>query len=297
LRSLRVDFPAAPLVMKAELIFDARALLGKGALWHEDRLLWIDIEGCTVNRFDPRAGRNESWPVGQRVGTVVPRAGRGELLVAVHRGLGILDPATGLLELFADPAGGRPEMRFNDGKCDPCGRFFAGTMGLEKPRAPGTLYRLDPGRTITPVLTGLGTSNGLAWSADQRTMYFIDTPTYEVSAFDYDPDTGAMTNRRPAVKFPSDGPGRPDGMVIDADGNLWVAMYEGAGVLGCDPRTGRVIARIDVPARKTTSCTFGGPELRDLYITCARTEGEPHTGALWIAHPGVCGVPALAFGG
>jgi sugar lactone lactonase YvrE len=208
--------------MQAELIFDARALLGEGALWHDGRLLWVDIEGQTVNRFDPGTGRNESWTVGQRAGAVVPCAGRTELLVAAHRGVGLLDPTTGRFEIFADPEGNRPEMRFNDGKCDPRGRFFGGTMGLEKPRAPGSLWRIDPDRTVTRMLSGLGTSNGLAWSADARTMYFIDTPTHEVSAFDYDPDTGAMTNRRAVVRFPSGGDikARPDGMVIDADGNL-----------------------------------------------------------------------------
>jgi sugar lactone lactonase YvrE len=231
------------------------------------------------------------------VGTVVPRRDRPELLVGAHRGVGFLDPATSGFELFADPERGRPELRINDGKCDPRGRFFCGTMGLEKPRAPGSLYRIDPDRTITRMLTGLGTANGLAWSHDQRTMYFIDTPTREVSAFDYDPDAGTMTNRRPSVKFPSDTGVRPDGMTIDADGNLWVAMYEGACVLGCDPRTGRIIERIDVPALKTTSCAFGGTDLRDLYITCAHTDGEPHTGAIWVARPGVRGVPAFAFAG
>jgi len=283
--------------LRAELIFDAHAELGEGALWHDGRLLWVDIEGCAVNRFDPARGLNESWAVGQRVGTVVPRARRPELLVALQRGLAFLDPTTGRCEIFADPEGGNANLRFNDGKCDPRGRFFAGTMGLTKPRAPGSLWRLDPDRSFARVLTGLGTSNGLAWSHDQRTMYFIDTPTMEVSAFDYDPDTGAIANRRTAVKFSAEGTARPDGMTIDADGNLWVAMYEGAGVLGCDPRSGKVFARIDVPARKTTSCAFGGTDLRDLYITCARTEGEPHTGALWVARPGPRGVPAFAFAG
>lgn len=281
--------------MKAELIFEANALLGEGALWFQDRLLWVDIEGCTVNRLDPRTGVNEAWNVGQRVGTVVPCRRRAELLVAVQRGFGFLDPTSGELALFADPEAGRDDLRFNDGKCDPRGRFFAGSMALTKPRGPGTLFRLDPDFTITRLLTGLGTSNGLAWSADQRTMYFIDTPTYEVSAFDYDPATGAMTNRRTAVKFPRENSARPDGMVIDADGNLWVALYEGSGVVGCDPRTGRIFAKVEVPALKTTSCTFGGPNLDELYITCARHDGEPHTGAIWIARPGVRGVPALAF--
>ncbi len=288
--------------MKAELFFDARAALGEGALWWKDRLLWVDIESGTVNRLDPRARANESWNLGQRVGTVVPRAAGG-LVAAAHRGIGILDTTTGGFAIFADPAGGREELRFNDGKCDPRGRLFAGTMGLVKPRAPGALYRINTDRTFAEVLGGVGTSNGLAWSADEATMYYIDTPTLEVSAFDYDAETGAISNRRPVVKFPG-GQGRPDGMTIDADGNLWVALWAGAGVVCCDPRTGGILDRVDVPASQTTSCAFGGPELRDLFITSARhglseeaLKTEPDAGGIFVCRPGVRGVPAFAFGG
>lgn len=283
--------------MQAELIYEADALLGEAPIWHVDRLLWVDIERHRVNRFDPVTGRNESWDIGQYAGTVVPCARPGRLLVGAHRGIGLLDTETGVFTIFVDPEGGRPELRCNDGKCDPRGRFFVGTMGLQKPRVPGSLFRLDPDHACTRVLTGLGTSNGLAWSHDERTMYYIDTPTYEISAFDYDPDTGEMVNPRPVVRFPRDVSARPDGMTIDADGNLWVAMYAGGCVLGCDPRNGEIFARIDVPAVNTTACAFGGPELRDLFITCARKEGERHAGAIWVARPGPRGVPAHVFGG
>ena len=155
---------------------------------------------------------------------------------------------------------------------------------------------------MTPLLGDLGTANGMAWSHDLRTMYFIDTPTMEVGAFDFDIGSGALGSRRTAVRFPA-GAGRPDGMTIDAEGNLWVAMYEGGCVQGCDPRTGRIFARIDVPASRTTSCAFGGPELRDLFITTAggddpalRTR-EPDAGGLFVAQPGPRGVAAFAFAG
>lgn len=281
--------------MQADLIFNAQAELGEGALWHEGRLWWVDIEGCTVNRFDPSTGRNRAWHLGQRVGTVVPRQ-QGGMVAAVHRGIGILDIVSGDFSIFTDPEGGRDELRFNDGKCDPRGRFFAGTMGLTKPRAAGSLFRVEADRTVTRVLTGTGTSNGLAWSRDDRTMYYIDTPTLEVSAFDYDPDTGAMTNRRAVVRFDA-ADGRPDGMTIDTAGNLWVALYDGSGVVCCDPRTGRTLERINTSASKTTSCAFGGPDLRDLYITSAQAADEPESGGLFVCRPGVQGVPAFSFAG
>ncbi|RME68807.1 MAG: SMP-30/gluconolactonase/LRE family protein [Verrucomicrobia bacterium] len=289
-------------MITAELALDAKAELGEGALWHDGRLLWVDIEGCAVNRFDPVSGRNERWAIGQRVGTVVPRR-VGGLVLAVHRGIGILDTETGRFELRCDPAGGREELRFNDGKCDPRGRLFAGTMGMTKPRVPGTLYRIEPDFSFAPVLEGTGTSNGLAWSADESTLYYIDTPTLAVSAFDYDPDTGAISNRREVVKFSGD-EGRPDGMTIDADGNLWVALWGGSGVVCCDPRTGRVLEKVEVPALQTTACAFGGPELRDLYITSARIgldeaalAERPFSGGIFVARPGVAGVPAFTFAG
>ncbi|BET66100.1 hypothetical protein ASA1KI_10180 [Opitutales bacterium ASA1] len=288
--------------MKAELILDARAALGEGALWHEGRLLWVDIEGMSVHRFDPVAAADEVWNIGQRAGTVVPRR-RGGLVVAAHHGIGFLDTSTGRFEVEYDPEGGRPELRFNDGKCDPRGRLFAGTMGLTKPRVPGSLFRLDPDGSIDRVVSGTGTSNGLAWSHDGATMYYIDTPTLEVSAFDYDSERGALSNRRPVVKFQGDR-GRPDGMTIDAAGNLWVALWGGWGVCCCDPRTGAVLERVDVPASQTTSCAFGGPDFGDLFITSARhgldeeaLRAEPSAGGLFVCRPGVTGVPAFEFAG
>lgn len=288
--------------MKAELVLDARATLGEGALWHDGRLLWVDIEGCLVCRFDPRNGRNESWNVGQRSGTVVPRAAGG-LLVAVQQGIGRLDPATGAFAVFVEPERGRDDVRFNDGKCDPRGRFFAGTMALTKPRGKrGALFRLDPDGAITRVISDVGTSNGLAWSHDEQTFYFIDTPTHEVSAFDYDAESGAISRRRAAVRFADEQ--HPDGMTIDAAGNLWVALWGGWGVVCCDPRTGKILEKIEVAASQTTSCAFGGPDLQSLYITSARNgldaatlRNQPAAGGIFVARPGVRGVAAFAFAG
>lgn len=282
--------------MHAELILDARAMLGEGALWHDERLLWVDIEGQAVHRFDPARGTNESWNLGQLVGTVVPRAAGG-FVVGVHHGVGVFDPVSGKLKIIADPAGGRAELRCNDGKCDPHGRLFVGTMGITKPRAPGALYRIDPDWRITTLVEGTGTSNGLAWSHDRRTMYYIDTPTRAVSAFDYDEATGAIEGRRTVVRFDGDEPGRPDGMTIDADGRLWVALYDGGTVVCCDPADGRHLERVSVPAKKTTSCAFGGADLRTLFITTARQPDMPQSGGIFAVQPGATGVPAFTFAG
>jgi len=282
--------------MNAELALDARASLGEAALWHEGRLLWVDIDAGTVNSFDPARGANESWSLGQMVGTVVPRA-CGGFIVGAHRGVGVFDPLTAQFKILADPAGGRSDMRCNDGKCDPRGRLFVGTIGLHKPRPPGAVYRIDPEWRATPVIDGTGTANGLAWSLDRRTLYFIDTPTREVSAFDYDEATGAITGRRAVVRFGDDERGRPDGMTIDASGRLWVALYEGGAVVCCDPLSGAILERIEVPASRTTSCAFGGPDLADLFITSGRAPTEAASGGVFVVRPGVSGVPAFVFSG
>jgi len=282
--------------MNAELAHDSRASLGEAALWHEGRLLWVDIDAGTVNRFDPVRGTNESWTLGQMVGTVVPRASGG-FVVGAQRGVGVFDPLTAQFKIIADPAGGRAEMRCNDGKCDPRGRLFVGTIGMHKPRPPGALHRVDSDWRTSVVVEGTGTANGVAWSLDRTTMYFIDTPTREVAAVDYDEASGRIANRRAVVRFGDDEPGRPDGMTIDAGGRLWVALYEGGAVVCCDAASGRVLERIEVPASRTTSCAFGGPELGDLYITSGRHASEPQSGGLFVARPGVRGVPAFAFAG
>lgn len=282
--------------MHAELVLDARASLGEAALWHDGHLLWVDIDAGAVHRFDPARGVNESWTLGQLVGTVVPRV-CGGFVVGAHRGVGVFDPLTAQFKILVDPAGGRPEMRCNDGKCDPRGRLFVGTIGLHKPRPPGALYRIDPDLRATCVLEGTGTANGLAWSLDRRTMYFIDTPTRAVSAFDYDDVSGRINQRRDVIRFGDEEPGRPDGMTIDAHGHLWVALYEGGAVVCCEPAGGRIIERIEVPASRTTSCAFGGPDLADLFITSGRRDGESQSGGVFVARPGVAGRPAFCFAG
>ncbi len=286
-----------------ELVLDAHALLGEGAIWDSNKrlLYWVDIEGRKVHIFDPATGADRTIHVGERVGTVVPRASGG-LMLAIESGFAHLDPDAEELVVLCDPEGRDPGLRFNDGKCDPAGRFWAGTItGRDNP-GRAALFCLFPDLTSKQMLAGVTNSNGIAWGLDARTMYYIDTPTATVSAFDYDLETGNITNRRPAVVVP-DEMGHPDGMTIDAEGMLWVALWGGRCVSRWDPATGRLLGTIPVPASHVSSCAFGGPGLGDLYITTARAglsdalRAEPHAGGLFRARPGVRGVPAFEFAG
>ncbi len=284
----------------------APAELGEGAIWNAaaQRLHWVDIEGGRVFTYDPATGENRACDVGRKVGTVVPRA-RGGLMLAVHGGFASLDPENGSLELWPRPPEHDPAIvRFNDGKCDPSGRFWAGTMALVKgPKPLGRLYRLDADGVVHVMARGVGTSNGIAWSPDRRTLWFIDTPLQRVDAFDYDDATGAIANRRTVISI-LPGNGCPDGSTLDAEGMLWIAMYEGWAVTRWNPRTGELLRTLRLPVARVTSCAFGGPELDTLFITSARENfskeqmaAQPLAGCLFRVKPGTRGVPAFAFQG
>jgi sugar lactone lactonase YvrE len=290
---------------EATLILDAKATLGEGPIWdtRENVLWWIDINECRLHRFDPATKDNVTYDIGQRVGTVVPRASGG-LMLAVQNGFASYDPEARKLRIVADPEAHLPQNRFNDGKCDPAGRFWAGTLELvEQDMTAGTLYCLYADGRVEKRVADVGISNGIVWASDKKTMYFIDSPTRRVDAFDYDNATGEIGNRRTAIALP-DGMGYPDGMAIDSEDKLWVALWAGWGVARFDPTTGAVLERIDVRASQVTACAFGGPELKDLYITTARRDlqdetlnDQPHAGGLFHTHVEVAGVPSTAYAG
>lgn len=291
-------------MVEATLLLDVRATLGEGPIWdtREEVLWWIDINECRLHRFDPATQKNETYEIGQRIGTVVPRASGG-LMLAVQNGFAAYDPAA-QLDIIADPESHLPENRFNDGKCDPAGRFWAGTLELvEKNMHAGSLYCLFPDGHVERQVPDVGISNGIVWTSDKRTMYFIDSPTRRVDAFDYDNDTGEISNRRVAIELP-EGFGYPDGMAIDCEDKLWVALWAGWGVARFDPITGELLSKIDVKASQVTACAFGGPELKDLYITTARRDlvgealhDQPNAGGLFHCRVEVAGVPSVAFAG
>lgn len=278
--------------------------LGEGAIWDDrsQRLFWIDIYGELVHIYDPATGRNTSYSVGQPVGTIVLDASDGVVL-AVRDGFARFDLATETLSMIHDPESHLPNNRFNDGKCDPAGRFWAGTISMLGAANVAALYRLDTDLSVTKMFAPITVGNGIAWSHDHKTMYYIDTPTREIAAFDYDVATGAISNRRVAVAVAHEY-GYPDGMTIDANGNLWVAMWEGRAVQCWNPANGELLHTIHVPVDRVTSCAFGGPDLQTLYITTANsgdrsydTPASELAGDLFSIRLDINGVPAFRFEG
>jgi sugar lactone lactonase YvrE len=283
------------------LVLDAQAMLGEGALWHpkEKKLYWVDIEGKALHVYDPDTKKDKQFPVGERIGTVVPVKGGGAL-VALQNGIHKLDTKSGKLNFLNNPL---PDsnLRFNDGKCDPSGRFWVGSLALDSRRRGAALYRFDADKSVHQMLDSVSISNGIVWTSDRKTMYYNDTPTLTVQAFDYDDKTGAISNRRVAVRIPR-GTGAPDGMTIDAEGKLWVALWGGNCVARFDPITGELLQKITVPAPNVSSCAFGGKNLETLYITTARAWVRPDklkefplSGGLFAVKPGVKGVPAFFY--
>jgi sugar lactone lactonase YvrE len=278
--------------VKAELVSDARARLGEGPLWdaRTNELLWVDILPGTVHRFDPSTGGDRPFDAGSYVGAIVPRAAGGYAL-AVASGFAVATDDGVVTPLVA--AGHDDSIRMNDGACDSRGRFWAGSMRVDEGPTGGCLYRLDPDASLTTICHGVSISNGIAWSLDDTLLYYVDTPTRTIDVFDFDAETGAASNRR--VLRRTDGPGLPDGLIVDAEGGLWVAFWGGGCVRRYAP-DGTLEAVVDVPAAHTTKAAFGGPDLADLYITSAAGD-EPHAGGLFVARPGVSGLPARAFAG
>jgi sugar lactone lactonase YvrE len=284
-----------------ELVLDAAADLGEGPSWDADarRLIWVDITKGLVHRFDPQTELDEVFEVGQPVGAAVPTTS-GRLALAVSDGFSLLDAGTGRIERLVDVEAGVPETMMNDGKCDPFGRFWAGTKDVEGRRPLGSLYRLDEDHGLVRVLTGVTISNGLGWSPDRRTMYFIDSPTHAIDAFDLEPESGDVSNRRHLAELPKPW-GLPDGMTVDEEGFLWVAFWTGSALRRLSP-DGRVTSLVEFPVSQVTSCSFGGEDLSELYVTSARNSlsdthlrEQPHAGGLFRLRPGVRGLPHHPF--
>lgn len=290
----------AVVEQEAEVALEARVELGEGPVWDDrtEELLFVDIDGFAVHAFHPASGAHRSFDVGRSVGAVVLREDGG-LVLAAHDAFYLADHDGHSIERFGTFEVGDDRVRFNDGKVDPSGRFLAGTMHWSQEDACGNLYMLEGDGRVTTVVESVTISNGLAWSADGRTFFYIDTPVHRVDAFDVDPANGAMSRRRTVAEIPEGG---PDGMAIDDEGMLWVAVWGGYRVDRIDPSSGAVIGAIRVPTRQVSSVAFGGEGLDLLYITTARAnleqtvlDAEPHAGDIFVARPGVTGPPPNRF--
>ncbi len=293
--------------IQSECVFAAKAVLAEGPVWDDQAqvLYWLDIEQGRVCRFDPTRRSNEMWildPAGTRIGFAVQTENH-DLVGGTGEGLIRFSCATGMVTPIVNPEPDLPNNRFNDGKCDPQGRLWAGTMSCDESETKGTLYRIDGELKPSPQVNPVQISNGLAWSADGSKMYYIDSPTRRIDVFDYDPATGEIANQRPAFHLP-EGMGYPDGMTIDAEDKLWVALWQGWGVGRFDPESGELLAKVEVPVACVTSCCFGGPDLDQLYITTASRDlkaedwaDQPQAGGIFRAVPGVTGTPSIRFKG
>ena len=284
-------------------VLDIKASLGECAIWSvEDQALWwVDINAPALNRFEPAAGRNTAVPMPESVGCYAIRE-HGGFVVALRGGIWFADAHGRLERKLVDAPYDPTHHRFNDGRCDRQGRFFAGTMNENRDANTAALYRLDPDLSFREMFDDMMISNGLAWSPDGRTMYHADTPTQTVHAYDYDTRTGTPSGQRPFAHFSAEGD-RPDGACIDSEGCYWSAFYRGGKVVRVSPE-GRMLGEFPLPAMCPTMCALGGPDLRTLFVTSARqqrTEEElqrlPLSGGIFAMRVDVPGVPEPHFAG
>jgi sugar lactone lactonase YvrE len=291
------------LLNKAVLEYQIKSKLGEGAFWNHrtQELYWVDIEGKLLHIYNPKTKLNKSFSTSSRIGTVVPKSST-EAVVALEDGVYMMNTESGDIYLLSDIENDKTQNRFNDGKCDPSGRLWVGSMALNQEQYSGSLYMIDESGKTELKIDSVTISNGIVWTSNHKTMYYIDTPTAKIRAFDFDNNTGNISNERVVIEV-NDSLGFPDGMAIDEENMLWVGMWNGNAVVRFDPSTGKIISKIEVPAHNVTSCAFGGKSLDTLYITTASVDMTPEehakfplAGSLFKAVPGVKGVKSSFFG-
>lgn len=286
-----------------ELVLNHSSKLGEGPVWDpkQQRLLWVDILSGHIHQFYPASQKHTVFDAGQMVGSVALTTS-GQLIAALRNGFHLINLDAELISPIGDPEEHLPENRFNDGKCDPAGRFWAGTMSIHDTPEAGALYMLDSDFQITTKTENIGCSNGLAWSADNSTFYYIDTATQAVVSYSYNIENGTISNPTTCILIPKED-GYPDGMSIDTEGMLWIALWDGWKVVRYNPSTGQKLLELSLPVARPTSCCFGGESYQDLYVTSARTglsetelKDQPYAGSLFVFKAiGYQGYPPAEF--
>ncbi len=284
------------------------AIVGESPVWHpgQQRLYWIDIQGKTIHRFDPRSRKNESFLLPEIV-TCIQLCSSGGLVLTLKKHFAFFDPDANHLEKLASVEEDLPDNRFNDGKCDPQGRFWAGTMDAKHWDKPsGNLYRMERNRTVTKMQSQVICSNGSGWSPDGRTMYYTESFRYAIFAYDFDSATGAIANRRVFAEISEadrKAGGFPDGMTVDAEGFVWSNQVGVGKIVRYDPE-GKIERILQLPVPRATDCTFGGRNLETLFITSARETMTPEqlnqaplSGSLFAVDAGVQGLSTIPFAG
>jgi sugar lactone lactonase YvrE len=282
-------------------VADVRAVLGEGPVWvaREAALYWLDIKGRKIFRLDRNRHLTE-WPTPMRVGAIAPRSGGG-FIAGTENGIALVDLEANRFDIILNPEEDLPDNRFNDGKLDRRGRFWAGTMDNKERQATGTLYRIDSELNIRTIDSGYRVTNGPAFSPDGRVMYHNDSARQVTYAFDLAED-GDAANRREFLRF-GEGDGFPDGMTVDCEGCLWIAFWDGWCLRRFSPQ-GQLDRTVQIPVSRPTSCAFGGPDLDELYISSASIgldeqalRMQPNAGGLLMLTPGVQGIADVPFAG
>jgi sugar lactone lactonase YvrE len=286
-----------------EIVVEHACLLGEGPVWDakEKLICWVDILNGVIHQYAPKEKKYRITEIHQMIGSFAVCTD-GNFIAALQNGFAFIDRKTGEIKMIADPESHLPNNRFNEGKCDPAGRFWAGTMALSEKPGAGNVYTMHDDLTIAKKIEEVSISNGMAWSADHKTFYYIDTPALEIVAYDYDKATGNISSKRRIILIEKED-GFPDGMTIDKEGMLWIAHWDGWQVTRWDPANGKKLFTIKLPVAKVTSCTFGGDGFEDLYILSAKVglsenelKQQPLAGSLFVLrNSGFKGVPAVQF--
>jgi L-arabinonolactonase len=295
--------PGVNRVGTVECVLDCHAELAEGPVWdpQDNVLYWVNIKSHEIHRYDPVTGKDQQWPTPMDVGSVALRRDGG-MIVALKTGFFLFDPPTARFTPIAAPEPGLPDNRFNDGKTDRQGRFWAGSLHDPETAPTGSLYRLDTDLSCHKMVEGIYASNGLAFSPDSATAYFADSRRRIVWAWDFDQADGALRNRRVFIELRGS-EGAPDGAAVDTDGGYWLAQPPAGRVVRYDPR-GRIDRVLELPVSQPTCVAFGGARMDTLYITSAKyrmapdeLKREPLAGAIFAAYPGVTGLPDVRFDG